>query len=58
MGECIHGYMDTWMHGYNILTNFSKHYFSITYGLYMHECMDACMHEYMEAFIHACMDAL
>ena len=46
------------MHAYNNEAFFGKHYFSITYRLNSHECMDACMHEYMEASIHACMDAL
>ena len=58
MDACMHGCMKSWMHAYNILGNFDKYYFSITYKLSMHASMDACMHEAMKATIHACMHAL
>jgi hypothetical protein len=50
--------MDAWMHGYNIEMIPGKHYFSITYGLWMDASMHPCIHASMHPCIHASMDAL
>jgi hypothetical protein len=58
MDAFTHESMESWMHGYIIEVEFGKHYFSTTYELNSHECMDAWMVACMEASMHVCMDAL